>query len=325
MAPIVVAATCTRTPSAPNRDGRVGQVEGGPDAQVDIVDDAAAQRGFQRVAERAPSSSPANHPQDGYQLQRIARPAAAKNQAPQTAFRFARDPTCVNQMRDFTTCSFPNGPSGTDAGPSPRRTRSFTAWSSVGTRIKPAAMAIMAVGTTPPPICRSANTPLVRNPELHMTDTPVRVDRDRRRPAADAVFARDQLVGIQHQRECQAVAFADFVKLFGVLAAEEGHDERTSLAGLLVQGLQTVQFPEARRRPGLAEVEQSSRPRSRRSANCPPMISRTKRRGPLAGRASAAADGSAAPVRPRGVRPAPPPSRRDARPLHASRRTFAGH
>src|SRR5262249_38821239 len=97
--------------------------------------------------------------------------------------------------------------------------------------------------------------------ELHAADGAVRVDGDRGGPACDPVLTRDRLVSVLHERKGEAMAFVQIRDRLLVVPAVEGHDIRSAaFRWLLLQRLQTLQFPDAWRGPGLEEIQDDVAP-----------------------------------------------------------------
>src|SRR5207253_11490233 len=93
-----------------------------------------------------------------------------------------------------------------------------------------------------------------------MLDQSVGVDRNRRRPAAHAVDARNALLVVMCQHEGEPVLLANGAEHGALPAAVESDDERGPGAALSVQPLQPAEFLDRWRGPSLPEVEQHAPP-----------------------------------------------------------------
>jgi hypothetical protein len=96
---------------------------------------------------------------------------------------------------------------------------------------------------------------LVSHAELKVLGAPVGPDRDGRRPAAHTISPGDPLLPILDQYERQPQAPANILEGVAVVAAVERHDGGRAFA-CFVESLKAAELSDARRRPGLPEVQQ---------------------------------------------------------------------
>jgi hypothetical protein len=96
---------------------------------------------------------------------------------------------------------------------------------------------------------------LVSHAELKVLSAPVGPDRDSRRPAAHTISPGDPLRPILDQDERQLQAPANILEGVAVVATVQCHDSGGAFA-CFVDSLKAAKLSDARRRPGLPEVQQ---------------------------------------------------------------------